>query len=417
MNKPLAQSIPFLLLSVLSSACSNTQNAEIVNHLINNEIQPAVAKQAPKMHRHSLPEGVISLDIVNNNNRLHLLTGNHQQGDKALSYQYSDNDGQSWSPAVKILHDKLAVNMSRGKDAQITAQGDTVLVTWMQYAEGVRFNAGPMQAARSEDGGQTWTSVTAPPTWKQGPHGYFDLAADANAMHAVWLDSRVKHEDIKASQAMHYARSEDGGLSWQEDMTLDQVTCSCCWNTVKVDNNGNAYVLYRDKQPSDMAIGVIDPQQHWQRLNSVGAFDWQFEGCPHIGGGLDFQHSTDQQHIHAVVGSGHPEHLGIHYLHSNDQGHYWSAPKQLGDESAQHADVASHDDGRVTAVWDMMGEHGLAVFVAQSSDGGQTWSEAWQLSGTNARASHPRIVKTASGFLALWTESDGHQQIWASERL
>jgi hypothetical protein len=176
-------------------------------------------------------------------------------------------------------------------------------------------------------------------------------------------------------------------------------------------------VLYRDKQPSDLTIGVIDNQQQWQSLNKVGAFNWDFDGCPHIGGGLDVQAIAGKKQLHAVVGTGHEEHLGIHYLSSNDNGHNWSPATRLGDESALHSDIAAHTDGRVVAVWDMMGEDGLAVFVAESADQGNHWSPPRQLSNAGMRASHPRTVKTETGFITLWTESDGLQQTLATQRL
>jgi hypothetical protein len=287
----------------------------------------------------------------------------------------------------------------------------------MQRVEGARFNAGPMQAARSTDGGLTWRSAATPPDWKQGPHGYIEMAADKQAMHAVWLDSRTGVSGVAASQGLRYAKSTDGGLSWQPNKTLDGLSCSCCWNTMKTDTDNNAYVLYRDKQPSDLAIGRIDPQQQWQRLNNVGTFDWQFDGCPHIGGGIDFQHSAGKHRLHAIVGTGHPDHLGVHYLLSDDAGNNWSASMALGDESAIHADIAAHDDGRVIAVWDMMSDDGLAIYAAESADRGSHWSQPTRVSNVGMRASHPRIIKTTDGFFTLWTESDGKQQVLATKRL
>lgn len=403
------------LLASLAISCSSNNSTEAVS--LHSE-KEAKTVQVKKRMGHRMPEGVISVDIVNSNNRLHLLTGKHQHGSKSLWYQYSNDDGKSWSSAVKILNeDDLPAKIGRGNDAQITAQGDTIVVTWMKRVEGARFNAGPMQAARSTDGGQTWQYSTSPPDWITGPHGYIEMAADENAMHVVWLDSRNGPSELKASQGLRYATSLDGGLSWQPNKTLDESTCSCCWNTLKTDNDGNTFVLYRDKQPSDLAIGVIDSQQQWQSLNKVGAFNWDFDGCPHIGGGLDVQSTAGKKQLHAVVGTGHEEHLGIHYLSSNDNGHNWSQAMRLGDESALHSDIAAHNNGRVVAVWDMMGENGLAVFVAESADRGNHWSQPRQLSNTGMRASHPRTVKTETGFITLWTESDGHQQTLAKRRL
>jgi len=383
-------SICLSLLLINLSACSVTPNTESSsNHLA------VVTAEKPQKYRHKKsPEGVISVDIVNNNNQLHLLTGKLTQGQKSLWYQSSKDGGKNWSTAVKILNDdNLAVKMTRGNDAQITAQGHHIVVSWTKFDPESRFKAGVMQAARSSDGGQHWQYSMAPPDWNNGSHGFIDMSADQYAMHAVWLDSRLGSTGINATQGLHYAKSTDGGISWQRNTTLDKMTCSCCWNTIKSDADGNSYVLYRDKQPSDMSIGVINNQQQWAQLNSVGGFNWQFEGCPHIGGGLDFQAIAGKKRIHAVVGTGHEDHLGVHYLYSDDAGKNWSSTKQLGTESAIHADIAAHDDGRVVAVWDMMTADGLAIFSAESKDQGNTWSNSKQISKPKIRGAHPRLSK------------------------
>ncbi|MEE9425752.1 MAG: sialidase family protein [Methylococcales bacterium] len=409
----------YLLISLvgLSTACTTNDNTEMTVSQETEIKQPAQIK--PKRNRHSkLADGVISVDIVNANNHLHLLTGKHQQGQKSLWHQSSSDGGKSWSVANKILNnDNLPAKMVRGNDAQIAVQGDNIVVSWMKYVEDARFNAGPMLTARSTNGGQNWQYTATPPDWEEGPHGYIDMAADDHAIHAVWLDSRDGSSETKASQGLRYAQSIDGGDSWQPNKTLDNVTCSCCWNTVKSDISGNAFVLYRDKEPSDLSIGVVNTQQQWQRLNHVGAFNWQFDGCPHIGGSIDFQKTAGKKRLHSVVGSGHPEHLGVHYLYSDDGGKTWSANKQLGDESAIHADIAAHNNGRVIAVWDMMGEDGLAIYATESSDQGANWSSPKQLSKPGLRATHPRVVKTENGFLALWTENNGQHESLATQRL
>jgi hypothetical protein len=162
---------------------------------------------------------------------------------------------------------------------------------------------------------------------------------------------------------------------------------------------------------------MINTQQQWQRLNHVGAFNWQFDGCPHIGGGFDFQTTAGKDRMHAVVGTGHPEHLGIHYSQSNDAGKTWSTAIPFGDESAIHSDIAAHNNGRVVAVWDMMNEDGLAIFVSESSDKGDHWTHPKQISKTGMRATHPNVVKSEQGFLVIWTENDGKYQTLAKKIL
>jgi len=401
--------IPFTL--ALLFTASITFAAEHATHGVLKSTKHSVKSKPHKRMSRPKISGVFSVDLISNNGRVHLLTGTQQDGKKSLSYSYSDDGGQHWSNDNKILNnDDLAIRASRGNDAQITVQDNTVVVTWTKFDPTVRFNSGPMQAARSTDGGKSWVTSATPPDWEKGPHGFADLTSDNQFMHAVWLDSRPLNNEKKGRQGVRYARSSDGGLSWQKNLSVDNYSCSCCWNTITTDGKENAYILYRDKNPSDLSIGLINKQQEWQYLSHVGEFNWQFDGCPHIGGGLAFQTIIDKKRLHSIVGTGHPEHLGVYYLQSDDSGKSWSTAKQLGNESAIHADIAAHGNGRVIAVWDMMGEAGLAIFFAESKDYGKNWSTAQQLSAIEMRASHPRIVKTAQGFLAAWTQSDGKQQ-------
>jgi len=411
MNKQLIS-----LLALLSTmiACS-TQPISPPQEV--QSIETVVGKTPHRHRSHTLAEGIISVDIYKDNQRLHLLTGKHQQGKKTLEYQYSDDGGNHWSKAVKVLNkDNMPIKMGRGRDAQIVALGDTIVTTWVKYVENGPFNTGPMQAARSTDDGRSWQPTTAPPDWKTGPHGFIDMTANGNSFQAVWLDSR--HDSgVKGSQGLRYARSVDDGISWQANKTLDAVTCACCWNTLKTDSLGNSYVLYRDKQPSDMSIGVINGNDQWHYLSHVGAFNWPFQGCPHIGGGLAFQNNAGKQRLHSVIGTGKLENIGLYYLYSDNAGKSWSTPRRLGDESSTHADIAADDTGRVVAVWDMMSDNGFAIFTAESLDQGKNWSSPRQLSKVTQRATHPRIVNTQHGFLALWTSSDGHYQSLATRRL
>ncbi len=227
---------------------------------------------------------------------------------------------------------------------------------------------------------------------------------------------RFINTDKKAKKGLRHAQSTDGGLTWTKDQTLDDKTCACCWNTSKYSDDDVLFVMYRDQDPSDMSIGTLDKQQQWTKLNHVGDFKWDFKGCPHIGGGIAFQDQS--QLIHTVVGTGQPDHPGVFYLRSNNQGNNWSQPIQLGDESALHSDLASSTNGRVIAVWDMISEDGLSIFYADSQDKGISWSKPIKLSKKGFRATHPKIVSSQNKFLAVWTQSaEGKTQTIAMQQL
>ena len=354
-------------------------------------------------------KGVVSVDIINSDGRLYLLTLINRSDGQALTIRYSLDGGGIWTKEQQIPIPKGAgAQVSRGSDARISKIGNTLLVMWMSHVDGAPHGAGPMITMRSSDDGKTWAPSTIAADWPQGPHGFMSLTAERKLLHAAWLDSRDGKPAGPGSQGLRYALSTDEGASWSKNLTLDESACACCWTTMRSDEDGNVYILYRDKQPSDMAIGVIDAKQHnWTRLSTVGAFGWDFPGCPHIGGSLAFSGHGKSKEIHAIVGTRKKESMGIYHLRSMDGGRNWSAPVRLGDESATHADIAANKRSGIAAVWDMTdpeaGDGSLAIYGATSQLGAK-WSDKMRLSAVGYSSSHPRIIATSKGFLAIWTE-------------
>ncbi|MFZ1711818.1 MAG: sialidase family protein [Nitrosomonas sp.] len=357
----------------------------------------------------SKPDGVISLDIVEKNNKIYLLLGLHEKGEQSVVLKTSRDGGKTWSAPVTVdTGQTLAPNLIRSNDARLTVSGDHLLAFWTSYKEGAMHSAGPMIVARSVDGGQTWQPGNSPTDWNKGAHAFFATDGDRQQLHLVWLDSRHGPVKVKGAQGMRHAYSTDGGLSWSSTITLDGATCACCWTSARLHED-KLYVLYRDKLPSDMSFGMIHGQA-WQRMGTVGEFNWFFEGCPHIGGAMAFGQSKHGSHIHTVVGTGHPERSGIYYLQSTDGGKQWSSPVRMGDDSGLHGDVAVNEHGRLVVVWDGLAENGLAIFAAEQRKDG-TFSDPVKVSSPDVRAAFPRVVPAGEKFLIVWTQSkDGKRE-------
>jgi hypothetical protein len=355
---------------------------------------------------HAEQSGVTSLDVKYVDGTVHLLLGKEDNGQQSIWYQSSSDQGRTWTKEINVtLNTKIAAKFKRGNDARFAIQGDNIVAVWMTKVEGAPFEAGPMMAMRSDDRGQTWQQATMPADW-QGAHGFFALDGNNESINLVWLDSR--EQKLKGSQGLRFSQTRDGGVTWTNNQTLDDITCACCWNTARFDNDGLFYVLYRDKQPSDMAIGRVDPELNWQRLSTVGKFNWDFEGCPHIGAGLIIDPKTHQ--FHATVSTGQPDNVGLYYLNSEDKAQSWSTPTKLGDNGALHSDIAVSNVGILVASWDQLSENGLQIFYAKSDDQGKTWSKPIALSNAELNASHPRVIATDDKVLILWTES-GHDNL------
>jgi len=357
--------------------------------------------------------GIESLDVTVAGGTLHLLLGRYEPDTKVptLLHQRSTDAGASWSTATRVDAGATAPKSPhRGMDAQLAAHGKKLVALWGTAGTGL-FGSGPIATARSEDDGATWQPGPNPADDNLTTgHGFVDIAADAaGTFHLVWLDSR------DGKQGLRYTQSKDGGKSWAKNITLKPETCECCWNTLTLGGDGSVYTLYRDKLPRDMAvIASTDGGAHWSDPAKVGRFNWDFTGCPHVGGGLAVRGSS----LHALVWTGATGHGGTYHLSSPGQGQPWSAPQRLGDADARRGDLASAGAQSLAAVWDRVADGESTVHAARSADGGKTWSEPKQLSSKGVNAAYPRVVTVAGEYRVFWTESaTGQPSVWRTSAL
>lgn len=357
-----------------------------------------------------LPE-VTSFDATVADGKIHVLLAtkpDHAQRRIVLEYLVSADGGEHWSTPSVAGTDARPVTV-RGNDVQIAAAKDKLVAIWQSQGEWP--NMGPMVSRYSHDGGKTWHDGNNPAADPDGDQSHLDVSADQHGyFHAVWLADPEEN----GYQSLRYARSVDGGVNWQASQKLDDSTCSCCWNTLVVSPTGVLNLLYRDMKPRDMALlQSFDQGQTWQHTSTVGRFDWQFDGCPHIGGGLAI---TDDSHMYSSVWTGLANKAGLYTLRSVDNGKHWQPPLAMG-RLASRNDIAANGQ-HLAVIWDEREAEASAIFYALSHDGGDHWTAAMRLSDQGMKATHPRILPTANGFLAMWTEKQGkHSSRWVVKSL
>lgn len=348
---------------------------------------------------------ISTFDVYVDDDVIHVLAGGKNSAkDKQIKLRYtrSEDGGHNWQDSVSLANLPASIN-SRGNDIQLAAKSNHLLAVWQ--GKGELPGMGPMVSAYSQDNGKTWTKGTNPALNNAGDQSHVDLIADQHAMfHAVWLEDPEEN----GYQSLRYARSVDWGKHWNHATTLDDSTCSCCWNEFALSPDGELNILYRDMKPRDMSlIQSSDDGKIWKHVSTVGEFGWQFDGCPHNGGSLAYVGADNPKHLHTLVWTGADQKAGLYYLSSKNNGKDWSKPKKLGN-NAIHGDIATFDN-KVVAVWDEMDADGSGVFYSESDDDGITWSTSTRLTVSKNAATHPRLVTTRHGLLALWTEKHNKQ--------
>lgn len=344
---------------------------------------------------------VKAFDVYQQQQTLYLAVAAAPRTDKkqvSVYFLVSEDGGLHWSAPVNISN-KLPFTMAtRGNDVQIAGAGQHLLALWQ--VQGELPGMGPLVAVVSADAGKTWQAAPSPAANLAGDQSHADALVDsAGNLHVVWLEDVAEN----GYQSVQYAKSVDSGMHWSVQTTLDDSSCSCCWNTLIQTPNHQLALLYRNMQPRDMRLlQSSDLGASWQAVSDVGEFKWNFDGCPHIGGGLAASVLEDNTLLHGVVWTGAEQQAGLYYVMSANNGKTWSKPHAFGAQ-ASHADVTATAQ-QVTAIWDQRAADGIKIMLSSSPDAGVTWAEVKALSKPDSLATHPRVLSTSWGKVAMWTE-------------
>jgi hypothetical protein len=347
----------------------------------------------------SPPADTAHFDVYAEGDTIHLLTGHGKKGGPSilLFHRASKDGGATWSKPVRVNagSERLSAHHP-GENPSIAGSGNRLVVAWTAPRINAR-RGGLIQTATSDDGGATWKSGPSPFSDAAGSQTFMRMVAasgtaatTSRALHMVWLDSR------EGRQGLRYARSPDLGGTWGKDMALAPRTCDCCWNSIATRSDGEVSVLFRGGEPRDMMHMASIDGATWNAAAPVGAFDWRFNGCPHVGGAL----AVRDKAMHALVWTGKDGAQGLY--HAALGAAAWSKPVRLGGDDAKNADLTVTSDGTLIAAWDEFGARGSPLRMARSADGRQ-WS-APETIPAKAEATHPRVVATAKGATLLWLE-------------
>jgi len=366
----------------------------------------------PRGHERPPVLGVVAFDVYGHGETIDVLFVNSDEHAKTLHHKRSSTGGRTWGPVNDIDVGDTPIGVaSRGNGPQIVAHENRIAVHWS--TDGVdRFGSGPMVTVHSEDGGRTWRRGPNPAEdgTRRGQN-FADMAADPDGtFYVAWIGSH----DGPAGRALGVARSIDFGVTWEFSQLADPSSCACCWNRIDAPAPGVARVLYRDHGVRDMVLATtVDSGRSWVLGGTVGDFGWEFDGCPHVGGGIATGGSDGAEYLHALVWTGHQSKHGLYWLSSADQGTSWTTPLRFGGDFARHGDIGASGQ-TVVAAWD----ESRAIWVSVSEDAGLTWSAAKQLSAEEMVASHPIVVRTDAEFTVFWTARNADGVVdWRSQRL
>ncbi|MBU0727424.1 glycoside hydrolase [Patescibacteria group bacterium] len=281
-------------------------------------------------------------------------------------YTRSLNSGVSWESGTKLTD-----NVGRSKSVSINANGDDVLIVWVDDRDNKN---GEIYYIQSDDGGKTWSKDTRL-TNDDSKTTLPSIAVIDDVFYLTW-------EDYIPKCSGHFAKSYDGGKTWSQiELVTDNGIEVGIPNIAEIDK-GSLHLIYGSEKDSEETKG----------------YNWE-----------------------------------NYYRYSNDQGKNWSEPIRLTDDEigdTRFPHIASDGNVLHTVWWDdrddtnykhfgypeqfPSADHNYEIYYKRSLDGGKTWEEDTRLTNDGAVSQNPSIAVVENNVYVAWVDNrNGSNEVYA----
>ncbi len=275
-------------------------------------------------------------------------------------YYIATRDGQrgAWGEPqpVPTLERRATVGGERQPFIAVMADGGLV-VSWP--------SGGSIGAARSVDGGATWSPISPRAADAPGHADTMTMAGGPGALVAfAWTDTAVmgRGED-KLAAPLHVRISRDGGATYEPlvEVNADLLgACVCCTPDLAFDGAGNLWVGYRTSEANVKEICIARVGVDGAIAGAIASADnWRLNGCPMNGPEI----AVDREGKTVAV-TWTCEDV-IRSATSVDGGKTFETARDLG-RGARHTSAAGGD--RLWLAWELHDETSLIRAVERSSE-------------------------------------------------
>lgn len=333
-----------------------------------------------------------------------------------VSVAKSADLGKSFSSSVKIAEHGKSLDTGSDARPQIVADKRGNIFVAYAFFKDAHWNA-QINTSRSIDGGNTFTPPESLVRDKSSQRFPSALIRPDGSIFLSWIDKRLvavarQGGEKRLGGSIAYAFSRDGGMSFDEERIANESSCECCRIASGLDPKSNPVIAYRAIFPGgirDQASQVI-LKDRAEPARRVADDEWKTDACPHHGPSIAVS-STGKFHV-AWYTQG-SKRSGVFYANSSDQGVHYSRPTRIGAEGANIArPYLLAIDQHVLLVWKEFDGAKSTVYLKESNDDGQSWTDPRALFSTRGYSDHPLLLaRDKEVFLSWLTREDGYQLI------
>ncbi|HEY1802234.1 MAG TPA: sialidase family protein [Terriglobales bacterium] len=350
---------------------------------------------------------------------LYLLAVENHNGNSGLYLRMSHDQGDNWMQPQLLSSPDASVNASAENAPQLAAHAMYAYALWQERSDK---SGAQLRLARATGMGEkalTVVSVTDTPPESKSFAGFASLALAPNGdVFAVWLDGRDNTIAATSTFNVYLARSTDKGMSFHKNVKVATLACPCCRPSLAFGPSGEIYVAYRHvdgENVRDVAVAVS--HDHGDHFNNpvIAAHDgWKLVGCPESG-----PVTTVQNGKLIVAWYSAADKASIRLAESRDGGQTFSPEVVVSRDilDANHPYITSSENGAAALVFSgrapaSNGSWGAihSFLVSISPDG---HISAPQLIPSDAEGDHYPTVTIAQGNKLFVTGSGNHNDIAA----
>jgi hypothetical protein len=340
----------------------------------------------------------------------------------------SADGGRTFFSPTRVNDVKGDASANGEQPPRVVMRGSQVDVLWVSKTDGVA----AIRAAASIDGGSTFGPArTITPSGVGGARGWESAAlSDDGTVHAVWLDGRnaPPHAHVASTSALrtldkaheHHApaapmRQDIYHAVWRAngppaETAVATDVCFCC-KTAIATRGADVYVAWRHLFPGgvrDIAVArSIDGGLTFASPVRVSVDNWKLDACPDDGPAMALDPDGA---LHVVwptlVGGGRDAHIAIFGAESRDGGATFSPRVRISDPraAASHPRIATSASGTEAIVWDEVVSGARRVRMREAG------AEPALTLGS-AAAGYPAVAASSDGFVVAWTEQRGEGSV------
>ena len=325
---------------------------------------------------------------------------------------YSTDLGKTFSVPVRINKESQRIKASGENRPGIAVDRDGK-ISVIYSAEGTQ--PATLFFSASTDNGRSFST----------PKPLSDKASEANSFqgrlvlnpsgqtYVFWLDERDRTDWRQPGNAVYYTTIDGQNSLDFINRKLSDTVCECCRIAAAFDNEGQPVLFARFIYPGS----IRDHGLSRTRMNDKKSLswrvtfdDWKIKGCPENGPAISI---GDDDHYHIAWFTRGSARQGLFYAYSSDQGQSFSAPLPFGTPKKlpSHPDVLARGK-HVVLTWTEYDGTKTQLLVMQSTDGGQTWSQARSVAESAGGTDLPFLLSNTRGVFVSWnSKNEGYRLI------